>query len=140
MKKRKIDNDQSIWNSKNSYKHINTDTYNRSTISKKYHQPTQINFKKYFIYIYIYVYIYIIYIYVYIYIYIYIYISIYIYITCIGVSTASSKTPPSFLTSPPLKSANCQSPPPFLGSSLLYIGFSWTPPLKVGFFSEPLKY
>ena len=42
-KKINIDNDQSIWNSINSYIYIyiyNTDTYNCSTTSKKY-QPTQ---------------------------------------------------------------------------------------------------
>ena len=120
MKKRKIDNDQSIWNSKNSYKHINTDTYNRSTISKKYHQPTQINSKKYFIYIYMYIYTYM---------YMYIYIYIYIYITCIGVSTASSKTPPLFLDKPPFKSANCQSPPLFRQFPPLY-WFFVNPPTK----------
>ena len=47
---------------------------------------------------------------------------------------------PLFLAKPPLKSANCPSPPFFRQSPPFYIGFSWAPGLKVGFFSEPPKY
>ena len=40
-----------------------------------------------------------------------------------------SKTPlPSFLPTPPLKSANCASLPHFLGNLPLYIDFSGPPP------------
>ena len=51
-----------------------------------------------------------------------------------------SKTPPPLSCQALLKLANC--PSPFFRQSALYIGFSWTRPLplKVGFFSELLKY
>ena len=55
---------------------------------------------------------------------------------CIGVSTPPSKTPPPLSCQAPLKLVNCPSPP-FSAIPTFYIGFSWTPPLKVGFFSEP---
>ena len=43
-----------------------------------------------------------------------------------------------FCQAPTLKSANC--PSLLFRQSPLYIGFSWTPPLKVGFFNERPKY
>ena len=49
-----------------------------------------------------------------------------------------SKTPPHLSCQAHLKSANCLSPL-FRQSPPLYIGFSWAPPLKVRFFSEPLN-
>ena len=47
--------------------------------------------------------------------------------------------PPLFFAKLPLKSPNCRSPP-FLGNPPLYIGFSWTPPMKIRFFSKLQKY
>ena len=61
-------------------------------------------------------------------------------IVCIGVSTPPQKHLPLFLAKAPLKLTNCPNLPPFLGHPPLYIGFSWTSPLKVGSFSEPPKY
>ena len=66
-------------------------------------------------------------------------------IVCIVVSTPLENTPPppSFLPSPPLKSAKFPSPPPFTGNYPLYIGYFVNfrePPLKIWFFSEPQKY
>ena len=58
-------------------------------------------------------------------------------IVCIGVSTPPQKHLPLFLAKAPLKLTNCPNLPPFLGHPPLYIGFSWTSPLKVGSFSEP---
>ena len=46
--------------------------------------------------------------------------------------------PPPLSYVVPLNRQNVQVP--LLGQYPFYIGFSWPPPLKVGFFSEPSKY
>ena len=56
---------------------------------------------------------------------------------CIGISTAPSKTQPSFFPSS-TKLANCPSPL-FLGNSPPLYWYFVNPPLKVRFFSEPPK-
>ena len=58
---------------------------------------------------------------------------------CIGVSNPFKNTTPLFLAKPTLKSVNCPSSP-FLGNPLLFIGFLWSLPLKVGFLSEYPKH
>ena len=58
---------------------------------------------------------------------------------CIGVSNPLKNTTPLFLAKPTLKSVNCPSSP-FLGNPLLFIGFLWSLPLKVGFLSEYPKH
>ena len=57
-------------------------------------------------------------------------------IVCIRVSPPLKNTTPSFLPSPPLYLQSDQAPP-FLGNSLLYIGFSLTPPKKLDFSVNP---
>ena len=57
-------------------------------------------------------------------------------IVCIGVSTLLKNTPPpSFLSSPPLNWQTVQAL--CFRQAPLYIRFSWTPPLKVGFSVKP---
>ena len=54
-----------------------------------------------------------------------------------GINSSSKTPPPSFLRSPPLKSANCQCPH-FLGNPAFILVFR-DPLLKFRFFSEPPK-
>ena len=60
-------------------------------------------------------------------------------IVCIGVSTHPEKNHPLFLVKlPPLNQQIVQAST--LAISPLYIDFSYPPPLKVEFFSEPSQY
>ena len=54
-----------------------------------------------------------------------------------GINPLSKTPPPSLLPSCPLLKSGTVQALPFLGNSPLYIGFSGTLPLKIGFFSEP---
>ena len=68
-------------------------------------------------------------------------LAVFPFILCIGVSIPPHQKhhPHSLLPSPPpLNLQTIQAP--FLGNPPIYIGFSWAPSLKVGFFSEPPKH
>ena len=76
---------------------------------------------------------------IYIYVYKYAIMIAYIFIVCIRVSTSPKKHHPPLSCQAPLNLQTVQATP-FLDNPSLYIGFSSTPPLKVGFFSEHPKY
>ena len=76
---------------------------------------------------------------IYIYVYKYAIMIAYIFIACIRVSTSPKKHHPPLSCQAPLNLQTVQATP-FLDNPSLYIGFSSTPPLKVGFFSEHPKY